>query len=317
MEGAGGVARAGQVRSNRAARLAMLHLTLGICAISLTPVLFRFSELGPTATAFYRTFFAIPFLAVWTVVQRRRAAQKRTALAAVRSADAWVLALGGAVFAANMGTYAWAVHLTSIANASLLSNLSPILVSLGSFLVFGERVSRGFVAAMAAAIVGVGILASDKLGIDAAHFLGDGLGVLSSLAFAAYLMILGWLRLRLASSTVMLWTACVSSVFLCAGAVLGGQSLLPATVVGWTILVGLAFVSYAVGQGLLTVALAHVGPTFSAVSLLVLPVTAALYGWLIFSEALTLNWAIGATIVLASILAARLAALPAASPGPR
>ena len=98
---------------------------------------------------------------------------------------------------------------------------------------------------------------------------------------------------------------------------LGGQSLLPATVVGWTILVGLAFVSYAVGQGLLTVALAHVGPTFSAVSLLVLPVTAALYGWLIFSEALTLNWAIGAAIVLASILAARLAALPAASPGPR
>jgi drug/metabolite transporter (DMT)-like permease len=47
-------------------------------------------------------------------------------------------------------------------------------------------------------------------------------------------------------------------------------------------------------------------PTLSAVSLLVLPVTAVLYGWFFFHEPLTLNQAIGAPIVLASILAARL-----------
>jgi len=58
------------------------------------------------------------------------------------------------------------------------------------------------------------------------------------------------------------------------------------------------------------VALARVSATFSAVSMLTLPVTAALYGWLIFGEPLTLNQAIGAPIVLASILVARLAAFP-------
>jgi drug/metabolite transporter (DMT)-like permease len=314
MDGAESAARAGQAaRGERGARLAMLHLALGISAVSFTPVLFRLSELAPTATAFYRTFFAIPFLALWALAERRRAARLRQPVATVRSADAWALALGGAVFAGNIGTYAWAVHLTSIANASLLSNLTPIFISLAAFLMFGERVSRGFVAAMAAAVVGVGILTSDKLGFAPGQLLGDGLGVVSSLAFAAYLMILGRLRLRLASSTVMLWTACASSVFLCAAAALGGQSLVPATLVGWTILVGLAFISHAVGQGLITVALAHVGPTFSAVSLLVLPVTAALYGWLLFAEPLTLNWAIGAAIVLASILVARLASLPPAA----
>jgi len=88
------------------------------------------------------------------------------------------------------------------------------------------------------------------------------------------------------------------------------ESLLPWTIFGWLDLLALALVSHALGQGLLAVALAHVSATFSAVALLTLPVTAALYGWLIFGEPLTLSQAIGAPIVLASILAARLAMLP-------
>ena len=82
---------------------------------------------------------------------------------------------------------------------------------------------------------------------------------------------------------------------------------MPRSLAGMADLLALALVSHALGQGLLTVALAHVGATFSAVSLLSLPVTAALYGWLIFSEPLSINQAIGAVIVLGSILAARLA----------
>ncbi len=288
----------------------MVTLALAILFLSFTPILFRWSELEPTASAFYRAFLTIPVFWAWAAVEGRRHARSELARTRFRRSDLWLMVFAGAVFAANISAYAWAVHLTSVANASLLSNLAPIFVALASFLLFGERVSRGFIAAMTAAIVGVTILVGDKVGLDRGELLGDGLGVFSSLAFAGYLMAIGRLRVRQPSSTVMAASVVVTALSLLALATATDESLLPPTIYGWADLLALALVSHALGQGLLTVALAHVSPTFSAVSLLTLPVTAALYGWLFFHEPLTLNQAIGAPIVLASILAARLATVP-------
>jgi drug/metabolite transporter (DMT)-like permease len=316
MDRAAAAAETEREKTSPVAQRAFVQLALAVVFLSFTPILFRWSELGPAATACYRALLTIPVFAAWMAIDRRRASRLEFARPSFRRADAWLMAFGGAVFAANISAYAWAVHLTSIANASLLSNLAPIFVSLASFLLFGERVSRGFIAAMTAAILGVAILTSDKFGIDVGQLWGDGLGVFSSVAFAAYLMAVGSLRLRQRSATVMAGTVGVTAACLLVLAVASGESLLPKTLYGWADLLALALISHALGQGLLTVAMPHLGATFSAVSLLTLPVTAALYGWLLFSEPLTVHQAIGAPIVLASILAARLAAMPA-SPNPR
>jgi drug/metabolite transporter (DMT)-like permease len=310
MDRAAAAAEPERDRTTPLARRAIVQLALAVVFLSFTPILFRWSELGPAATAFYRALLTIPVFAGWMAIDQCRASRLEFALPSFRRADAWLMAFGGAVFGANISAYAWAVHLTSIANASLLSNLAPIFVSLGSFLLFGERVSRGFIGAMTAAILGVVILTSDKLGVDLGQLWGDGLGVFSSVAFAAYLMAVGRLRLRQRSATVMAGTVGITAACLLVLALASGESLLPKTLCGWADLLALALISHALGQGLLTVAMPHIGATFSAVTLLTLPVTAALYGWLIFSEPLTVNQAIGAPIVLASILVARLAAIP-------
>src|SRR5260370_25336665 len=187
------------------ARLALVQLALAIVTIALTPILFRLSEIDPAATAFYRTALALPLIALWASIDRRRTvrAGRPGAAPGITREDGILLAVAGLLFAGNIANYAWAVHLTSVANASLLSNSSPIFVSLGSFLVFRERFSRGFIAAMLAAIAGLVILAGDRLALGGAHLVGDGLGLLSALFFAAYLVIIGRLRLRLASATIM------------------------------------------------------------------------------------------------------------------
>jgi len=285
----------------------MVTLALAILFLSFTPILFRWSQLGPTASAFYRAFLTIPVFWVWAAVEARRHAPTELERTRFRRSDLWLMIFAGAVFAVNISAYAWAVHLTSVANASVLSNLAPIFVALASFLLFGERVSLGFIAAMTAAIVGVTILVGDKLALGSGELVGDAMGVFSSLAFAFYLMAVGRLRLRQRSSTVMASGVVVTALTLLALTIATGESLWPRTIYSWADLLALALVSHALGQGLLAVALAHVSATFSAVSLLTLPVTAALYGWLFFSEPLSLNQMIGAPIVLASILAARLA----------
>jgi drug/metabolite transporter (DMT)-like permease len=66
-------------------------------------------------------------------------------------------------------------------------------------------------------------------------------------------------------------------------------------------------VTYALGQGLLAIAMARVGATFSSLALLLLPVSAAFLSWALLGETLSINQAVGGAVVLASILAARLA----------
>ena len=45
---------------NKISQRAVAFLFLGAAAISLAPIFVRLSELGPSATAFYRVFFALP-----------------------------------------------------------------------------------------------------------------------------------------------------------------------------------------------------------------------------------------------------------------
>ncbi len=286
-----------------ASRRALLVLVLAIAALSCTPVFFRLSELGPTATSFHRTFLALPFFAAWMALERRRAPFGVSAATARRHAAA--LIAGGAFFAANIACYAWAVHFTAIANASLLSNLSPIFVTLGSFLLFGERVGGRFVAAMLGAIAGTALLVLDKLTLDRGQVLGDGVALVSALCFAAYLVLVARLRQALPSATIMLWIGVSGASGLLAATLAAGESLMPRTLNGWSMLLGLALISYALGQGLLTVALAHLGASFSAVALLSSPVTGALWGWALFAEPISANQALGGVIILGSVLAAR------------
>src|SRR5262249_45712754 len=122
---------------------------------------------------------------------------------------------------------------------------------------------------------------------------------------AAYLVIVGRLRQRLSSGVIMLWTSVFTAVALGALALGAGERLMPATAWGWAVLIALAFVTYALGQGLLASALAGVSAPFSSLRLLSLPVNAALLGWLLLGEPLTWNQVVGGAIVLASIFLAR------------
>ena len=55
---------------------ALLALFAGALAIGSSGIFVRLSETGPTATAFWRGAFALPLLAVWAWLERRREPQQ-------------------------------------------------------------------------------------------------------------------------------------------------------------------------------------------------------------------------------------------------
>ena len=105
--------------------------------------------------------------------------------------------------------------------------------------------------------------------------------------------------------SLMAVTSTITALLLLPVALASGEPMLPHSAGGWWILIGLALVSHAAGQGLIAYALAHLPAAFSSVSLLFQPVMAALFAWALLAESLVPLQILGACVVLAGIYLAR------------
>lgn len=290
-----------------ARRLAVAALAVSMVAVAFSPLFVRLSDAGPTASAFWRVALALPLLWLWL-----RAGGPPAARRPLSRRDWTGLLLSGVFFTGDLAMWHLAIRNTSIANASLLANLSPIFVTLACWLLFRERFTRAFLGGLAAALAGVALLMGENLGSGRSHPLGDLLSVLTAMFYAGYIVVVGRLRARLPSATIMLWTAVVTALMLAPLALLLGERLFPVSLEGWLILIGLAWITHAAGQGLIAFALAHLPASLLAVSLLVQPALAALIAWAVLGEGLGPWQAAGGIVILAGIvLAQRGSRLPA------
>ena len=85
---------------------------------------------------------------------------------------------------------------------------------------------------------------------------------------------------------LMAWSTTITALALFPVAFFSPQPLLPAGAEGWLVLIGLAIVTQILGQGLIAYAFAHLPASLSSVSLLIQPVMAAIFAWIIFGEAI-------------------------------
>jgi drug/metabolite transporter (DMT)-like permease len=274
-------------------------LLAGATCIAASPIFVRLSEAGPTATAFWRVALAVPVL--WLLYFLKPRAR------AGRYGAQWPLLIAaGFAFAGDLGFWHAAIQFTSVANSTLLANLASLFVTLAAWIFLRERPSGLFLAGLAAALVGVGMLVQTSLGFSQTGLLGDAFGVVTAMFYAGYILAVKALRDRGETTLhLMAVTSTITACFLFPAALVSGDQLLPASAYGWWILVGLALVSHAAGQGLIAYALAHLPAAFSSVSLLLQPVMATLFAWIILSESVAPLQILGGAVVLLGIYLAR------------
>lgn len=278
--------------------LAFAALLAGGAALGLSPIFVRLSDVGPTASAFWRLALAVPVLWLWVVLH-----QPKRALARPSLLNASVLA--GVFFAADLGVWHWSIVYTTVANSTLLANFAPIFVTLGGWWLFRQQVSSAFVAAMITALVGTTFLVGPSFGLGGRHALGDGLGLLTAVFYAAYMLSIKRARETVSTATLMALSTTVSVVLLFPVALFSPQPMLPGGLEGWVVLLGLALVSQVLGQSLIAYAFAHLTAALSSVTVLVQPVVATILAWTLFSETLNGAQLLGGVLVLIGIFVAR------------
>jgi drug/metabolite transporter (DMT)-like permease len=212
----------------------------------------------------------------------------------------------GLAFAGDLAFWHKSIQLTSVANATLLANLASIFVTLAAWVFLRQRPTRMFLAGLAAALAGVALLVHTSLAFSSTGLAGDALGVVTAMFYAGYILAVKALRDRgEVTLHLMAVTSTITAILLFPAALASGEALVPESARGWWILVGLALVSHAAGQGLIAYALAHLPAAFSSVSLLFQPVMAALFAWLLLAEPLAPLQIAGGLIVLVGIYLAR------------
>lgn len=284
--------------------LALPLLLVGAICIAFAPIFVRISELGPMVTAFYRVFFALPVVWLWTW-----RAQDSLPAGGLRKRDWLYLSLAGALFALDLIAWHFSIMLTSVANATLLANFAPVFVTTISWLLFKERFQSSFILALALGIGGAAVMMSDSLNLDVQYLFGDALGLLTALFYGGYILAVSRLRKHFSTPLIMAVSGLVTALILLPVAFYSETELFATTLYGWGILIALALISHAGGQGLITFSLAHLPAAFSSLVLLLQPVTAALLAWWILDEVLRGWQSLGGLMVLGAIALARLSSL--------
>jgi drug/metabolite transporter (DMT)-like permease len=276
---------------------ALAALVLGAVAMGASPIFVRMADVGPFASAFWRTALALPFLAVWAATERGAVPAR-----AWSNRSVW---LSGLLFAGDLFFWHLAILATTVANATFLATTAPLFVAAGAWFLLGERIAQRGIAGLALCLIGGAALVGHSYGFAPERLTGDLYGIVTALFFAGYMLALRAARRDVPAGTLSFISAAITSVILFVVAFALEPAMLPRSAHGWAVLIALALISQVAGQGLLAFALGTLPAPFSSLVIFLEAVAAALFAWIVLHEALApMQW-LGGVLILAGIFIAR------------
>ena len=275
----------------------LIALFVGAALLGASAIFVRISETSPSLTAFYRAFLALPFLFIWVLRSKHDQPIKNY----LSKDNLVILFLAGVFFGSDMAIWNWAISFTSVAHATLMANTAPFFVTLVSFFFLRQKIESSFFRALILAFSGVSIVILAGSGSDSTRLLGDSLGLIAAIFYAAYILVIKKLTDTVPPAHTLFFATLFTAVFLFPIGLLESESFFPSSQKGWIILLAYAVISQALAQGLITFGISKLSAHLSSLILLVQPVAAAIYGWLLLSESINLWQGLGGAVVLFGI----------------
>ncbi|WP_448662563.1 DMT family transporter [Sphingomonas sp. CJ20] len=275
--------------------VALLAIVVANLALSFGPLFVRLSDVGPVAAAFWRMGLATPLLFGVGLAAGQRP---------VRSArGVWLLvALGGLAFAVDLGSWHIGIVRTTLANATLFGNSATLIYPIYGFIAARMWPTRPQAAALLLAAIGAALLLGRSAELSPRHLAGDLFCVLAGLVYTVYLVCMARVRAAMPAMTALVLSSLVTIPALLLFALAMGERIVPGN---WWPLIGLAFFSQVLGQGLMIYALGHLSPLIVGIAMLIQPVVGALIGWIAYDERLTTPDLVGAVLVAVALVLVR------------
>jgi drug/metabolite transporter (DMT)-like permease len=283
----------------------MLHpywvFAVGVLGIACAGLFVRWAQPAPpVVVGFYRMAIASSLLLAVLAARRLLARGRRSAGPAPARAVGLAL-LAGLSFGTDIALWHHALVRTSVANATLLVNTTPIHVGLFTALVLREPLGRGFVAGATLALLGAVALLGIEVG-DERALRGDALALGAAVFYTGYILAMTRAREAIDALTAITCMSLSAALVLGAYGVALGDAFQGFPTVSWLAIAACAVVSQLVGAFSIVWAVRFMPPPFTSVALIAQPVVAAGLAWWWLGEPIGVLQGLGALGVLAGIL---------------
>ena len=263
-----------------------------VLAWGIGPIFNKAMTVSTPSIVFYRMLIGLPLMiamAYRTGGGLSKDLMKRTALP-------------GILFALSFITGFASMKMTSIANATLVTTLQPVLVLFVAPKLFNEKIRSRQLWYSALSMVGVLTVVMAAASTSGAHLSGDLLAVSNVAIWTAYFVMAKMRRIDGMHSwsflaAVFSWAAFVVFPF----GLIASNDLGAMTTKDWLCVIGMAVGPGIVGHGLMTWSQSHVDVTLASLLGLMSPVISTSLAWLIFDQRLTPLQIVGAVVVLTAL----------------
>ena len=272
-----------------------IHIIAAITAVfawGIGPIFNKTMSVDPSAIVFYRMVVGAPLMILMAYLTGGGLSIDLLKRAA----------LPGVLFASSMITGFASVKMTSIANATLITTVQPVLVVFVAPKMFGEKLRPRQILYSVFALAGVLIVVLAAASTSGAHLSGDLLAVANVVIWTSYFVLSKKRRLAGIHSwsflaAVFTWSAIVVIPY----GFIVSHDLGAMTHADWGRIVAMSVGPGIVGHGLMTWAQSHVDVTLLSLLGLMSPVISTALAWLILGQNLTIPQSCGAVVVLVSL----------------
>ncbi|HSH27194.1 MAG TPA: DMT family transporter [Wenzhouxiangella sp.] len=233
------------------------------------------------------TFYAMSFAAIFLFGARWLAARKRPRFPAGNVKDTVII---GMLIAAQGGFFNFAMSLVPIANAVIFWSIAPFFVFIFSWAFLGEKAKPSYILIFGLAMIGI-VLANP---LGGGYLLGNLVALSTGAIYAAMITYMRHEGMTETGNDIA-WSLLASALVLSPSLLLSGPGA-PFETIHYPDLGGVALpvLTWALGLGVISTGFAYFGISivlksinanvYSLVDIIVSPVVAATFGWLIFSE---------------------------------
>lgn len=270
-------------------------LALGVVCIALSAIFTRQAQVPGTVSALYRVGVAAIVLAPLFLRNVRRGV-------VARGRRVWLLAAAaGLFFMLDVAVWNTSLFLTNVANATLLANVSPIVVGLGALLVFHERLRISYWLGLAIALCGMSVIIGHDLFTGSGLGAGDLLAMMAGFFYALYMLVIQRVRVSMDTLSSLWISTVVGTLLLLALNIALGRSMWGFTPSQYVTLFALGLISQVAGYLAINYALGHLPASIVSPTLLGQPILTALLAVPLLSESLEPRQILGGVVALLGI----------------
>ncbi|MDQ1909096.1 DMT family transporter [Paenibacillus sp. GD4] len=257
-----------------------LLILIGIIAISFSSIFIRWSEAPVSIIAMYRLFLTA--LLLLPLLPKHWPDVKRLSLK-----DWHLLFWSGLTLGLHFLLWMGSLRYTTVASSTAIMSLEPLLVMLGSFLLFGHRTKASAILGMTIAMIGALLIGWGDWGLEGSALYGDVLSFLGTAAVAVHMLVGKTLREHISAFVYSFFVFVLAAVVLAFYNAAAGYSFSAYPPKEWGLFLLLAVVPTLFGHYLFNWLLKYMSATSVSMSVLGEPVGATLLAFLLLGEPVT------------------------------